>query len=36
MAESEDELKSLFMRVKKENEKAGLKFRGTCSLEGKL
>ena len=26
MAESEDELKSLFMRVKKENEKAGLKF----------
>ena len=26
MAESEEELKSLFMKVKEENEKAGLKF----------
>ena len=27
MAESEEELKSLFMRVKEESEKAGLKFK---------
>ena len=33
MAESEDELKSLLMKVKEESEKVGLKFNIQCSLQ---